>query len=129
MSLNNLALSLHDRFGQLNIPSGLDEAIKIGLHQVALLLAGHSVVDLCQYSCDALIILSTQDPIHVPLDIVRTGVSELSDDLKLLAEEFDSSDYQHKLAGILRKLRRHVVDPALREAKDPVRRKETEQKR
>ncbi|KAG1857023.1 hypothetical protein DFJ58DRAFT_784090 [Suillus subalutaceus] len=48
--LNNLAISLHDRFGQLNIPSDLDEAIEIGLHQIALalLLADHSVVDLCQ---------------------------------------------------------------------------------
>jgi hypothetical protein len=36
------------------------------------------IVNASRYSCDALIILSSQDPVHVPLDIAQIGVSELS---------------------------------------------------
>ncbi|KAG1824765.1 uncharacterized protein BJ212DRAFT_1476047 [Suillus subaureus] len=59
------------------------------------------IVNASKYSCDA---LSNQDPIHIPLGIMRTEVSELSDDFQFLADKFGPSDYQHKLASILRKL-------------------------
>jgi hypothetical protein len=36
------------------------------------------IVNASRYSCKALIILNTQDPVHIPLDIERAEVSELS---------------------------------------------------
>ncbi|KAG2127527.1 TPR-like protein [Suillus clintonianus] len=72
------------------------------------------IVNASQYGCDALIIFSAQDPVHVPLDIARTEVSELSSELQSLAEEFGASDCQYRLVGILRKLWDRVVDPVVR---------------
>ncbi|KAG1743848.1 TPR-like protein [Suillus lakei] len=68
------------------------------------------IVNASQYSCDALIILSSQDPVHVPLDVSQTEVSELSSEFQSLSEQFGSSDHQHKLVGILRKLWHDIVD-------------------
>jgi CHAT domain-containing protein len=68
------------------------------------------IVNASQYGCDALIVLSAQDPIHVPIDITQTEVSELSSEFQSLAEKFGCSDNQHKLVGILRKLWHHIVD-------------------
>ncbi|KAG1878122.1 TPR-like protein [Suillus subalutaceus] len=77
------------------------------------------ILNASQYSCDALIIHSTEDPVHVPLDVTQADVSELSSEFQLLAEQFGSSDHQHKLVGVLRKLWNDIVDPvvqALRES-------------
>ncbi|KAG1828244.1 CHAT domain-containing protein [Suillus variegatus] len=77
------------------------------------------IVNASRYSCDALIIQTAEDPVHVPLDITQTEVSELSSEFQSLAEQFGSSDHQLKLVGILRKLWNNVVDPvvqALRES-------------
>ncbi|KAG2144241.1 CHAT domain-containing protein [Suillus clintonianus] len=71
------------------------------------------IVNASEYSCDALIVLSSQDPVHVPLDITRTEVSELSSEFRSVAEQFGCSDYQLKLVGILRKLWNHAVDPVV----------------
>ncbi|KAG1743851.1 TPR-like protein [Suillus lakei] len=71
------------------------------------------IVNASQYSCDALIILSGQDSVHVPLDVSQTEVSELSSEFRSLSEQFGSSDHQHKLVGILRKLWHHIVDPVV----------------
>ncbi|KAG1743863.1 CHAT domain-containing protein [Suillus lakei] len=68
------------------------------------------IVNASQYSCDALIILSGQDPVHVPLDVSETEVSELSSEFQSLSEQFGSSDHRHKLVGILRKLWHDIVD-------------------
>ncbi|KAG1824870.1 CHAT domain-containing protein [Suillus subaureus] len=76
------------------------------------------IVNASQYSCDALIILSGQGPVHVPLDTAQVKVSELSSEFQSLAGQFGSSDHEHKLVGILRKLWNDIVDPvveALRE--------------
>ncbi|KAG1744133.1 TPR-like protein [Suillus paluster] len=62
------------------------------------------VVNASQYSCDALIIFGFRDPVHIPLDITQTEVSELSSEFQSLAEEFGSSDHQQELASILREL-------------------------
>ncbi|KAG2141848.1 TPR-like protein [Suillus clintonianus] len=72
------------------------------------------IVNASRYGCDALIIFSAQDPVHVPLDIARSEVSELSSEFQSLAEEFGAIDCQNKLASILRELWRRVVDPVVR---------------
>ncbi|KAG1908578.1 CHAT domain-containing protein [Suillus fuscotomentosus] len=69
------------------------------------------IVNASQHSCDALIIHSARDPVHVPLDITQAKVFELSSQL-------DPSD-ELELVGILRKLWNDVVNPivqALRES-------------
>ncbi|KAG2354043.1 hypothetical protein BDR07DRAFT_1495180 [Suillus spraguei] len=63
-----------------------------------------------QYSCDASIVLSDQNPIHIPIDIMRTEVSKLS---STLTHHFGCFDYQKKLVGILRKLWYDIVDPVV----------------
>ncbi|KAG2148094.1 CHAT domain-containing protein [Suillus clintonianus] len=72
------------------------------------------IVNASQYGCDALIVFSAQDPVHVPLDIPQTEVYELSSEFQSLAEQFGSSDRQNKLVSILRKLWDCVVDPVVR---------------
>ncbi|KAG2119296.1 TPR-like protein [Suillus clintonianus] len=76
------------------------------------------IVNASRYSCDALIILSSQDPVHVPLDIVQTEVSELSSEFQSLSEQFGSSNHLLKLASILRKLWREVVDSVVQALKE-----------
>ncbi|KAG1726850.1 TPR-like protein [Suillus lakei] len=71
------------------------------------------IVNASQYGCDALIIHIAEDPVHVPLDITRAEVSDLSSEFQSLAEKFGSSDHLHKLASILRKLWHDVVDPVV----------------
>ncbi|KAG2036992.1 CHAT domain-containing protein [Suillus americanus] len=78
------------------------------------------ILNASQYSCDALIIHSTGDPIHAPLDITQAAVSELSSEFQSLAEQFGSSDYRDELISILRKLWAVIVGPVvqvLRETK------------
>ncbi|KAG2119311.1 CHAT domain-containing protein [Suillus clintonianus] len=80
------------------------------------------IVNASRYSCDALIILSSQDPVHVPLHIARTEVSELSSEFQSLSEQFGYSNHLQKLVNILRKLWHEVVDSvvqALKESKVP----------
>ncbi|KAG0699457.1 CHAT domain-containing protein [Suillus ampliporus] len=80
------------------------------------------IVNASQYGCDTLIILSAQDPVHVPLDITQAEVSKLSSKFQSLAEQFGSSDHEYDLVSILRKLWDHIVDPvvqALAESKIP----------
>ncbi|KAG1856994.1 CHAT domain-containing protein [Suillus subalutaceus] len=71
------------------------------------------IVNASQYSCDALIVLSDQNPVHVPLNVTRAEVSELSSDFQSVAEQFGCSDHQNKLVGILRKLWHDIVDPVI----------------
>ncbi|KAG1723021.1 CHAT domain-containing protein [Suillus paluster] len=78
------------------------------------------IVNASQYSCDALIIFGTQDPVHIPLHITQSEVLELSSEFQSLAEEFGSSNHQDDLVSILRNLWDCIVDPvvqALRESK------------
>ncbi|KAG1772526.1 TPR-like protein [Suillus placidus] len=71
------------------------------------------IVNASQYSCDALIVLSGQNPVHVPIDITQTEVSDLSSEFQSLSKEFGSFDNQHKLVSILRKLWHDIVDPVV----------------
>ncbi|KAG2095426.1 CHAT domain-containing protein [Suillus discolor] len=76
------------------------------------------IVNASQHSCDALIIHSAGDPVHVLLDIKQAEVSEFSSEFQSLAEQFGSSDYQLTLVGILRKLWNDVVDPVVQALKE-----------
>ncbi|KAG1759241.1 TPR-like protein [Suillus occidentalis] len=71
------------------------------------------IVNASQYSCDALIVLSDRDPVHVPIDITQTEVFDLSIEFQSLSKEFGSFDTQHKLIKILRKLWHDIVDPVV----------------
>jgi CHAT domain-containing protein len=71
------------------------------------------IVNASQYSCDALIVLSDQDPVHVPIDITQTEVYDLSTEFQSLSKEFGSFDTQHKLVKILRKLWHVIVGPVV----------------
>ncbi|KAG2343882.1 hypothetical protein BDR05DRAFT_932887 [Suillus weaverae] len=72
------------------------------------------IVNASQYSCDALIVLSDQNPVHVPIHITQTQVSDLSSEFQSVAEQFGCSDLQNKLVDILRKLWCDIVDPVVR---------------
>ncbi|KAG2099630.1 CHAT domain-containing protein [Suillus discolor] len=69
------------------------------------------VVNASQYCCDALIVLSDQDPVHIPIDITQTEVSDLSSEFQSLTKEFGSFDTQLQLVSILRKIWHKVVSP------------------
>ncbi|KAG1761430.1 CHAT domain-containing protein [Suillus occidentalis] len=71
------------------------------------------IVNASQYSCDALIVLSDRDPVHVPIDITQTEVSDLSKKFQSLSKEFGSFDTQHKLVRILWKLWHDIVGPVV----------------
>jgi CHAT domain-containing protein len=71
------------------------------------------IVNASQYGCDALIVLSDRDPVHVPIDFTQTKVSDLSTKFQSLSKEFGSFDTQQKLVGILRKLWHGIVDPVV----------------
>jgi CHAT domain-containing protein len=76
------------------------------------------IVNASRYSCDALIILSGQDPVHVTLHVAQAEVSELSSEFQSLAENFGCFDHIHKLAHILRKLWDIIVGPVVQVLKE-----------
>ncbi|KAG1849348.1 hypothetical protein C8R48DRAFT_729328 [Suillus tomentosus] len=59
------------------------------------------IVNASQYRCDALIVPSDQDPVHVPIDTTQTEVSDLSSKFQSLQENL--------LVSILRKIWHKVV--------------------
>jgi hypothetical protein len=69
------------------------------------------IINASQYGCDALIIHSAEDPVHIPLDIMQVDLSDLSFEFQSLTENFGSSDHLHKLVSILHKLWNDIVDP------------------
>jgi CHAT domain-containing protein/tetratricopeptide (TPR) repeat protein len=70
------------------------------------------IVNSSQYSCDAMIIPSAQDPVHIPLDIAQANVSELSKKFQSLVRNAGSSDNQlYEIVGVLRTLWECVVGP------------------
>ncbi|KAJ8596893.1 TPR-like protein [Rhizopogon salebrosus TDB-379] len=79
------------------------------------------IVNASQYSCDALIILSSQGPVHVPLNIARAEVSELSTNFRSLIDDAGSSDNgleASNIIGILRELWERVVGPIVKALRD-----------
>ncbi|KAG2071190.1 hypothetical protein BDR04DRAFT_1098543 [Suillus decipiens] len=75
------------------------------------------IVNASQYSCDALIVLSDRDPVHVPIDITRTELSDLSSEFQSLSKDFGCVDTQNELLKILRKLWSDIVDPIVQALK------------
>ncbi|OAX34562.1 hypothetical protein K503DRAFT_832993 [Rhizopogon vinicolor AM-OR11-026] len=72
------------------------------------------IVNASQYSCDALIVLITQDPVHVPLDITQAEVLELSTEFQSLTANVGSSDNQlenQNIVGVLREVWARIVFP------------------
>jgi len=78
------------------------------------------IVNASQYSCDALIILSAQDPVHIPLDIERDEVSELSNEFQSLIKDAGTSDHRlllNTIVNLLRTLWERIVDPIVKALK------------
>ncbi|KAG2099598.1 uncharacterized protein F5147DRAFT_814041 [Suillus discolor] len=75
------------------------------------------IVNTSQYRCDTLIVLSNQNPVHVPIGITHTEVSDLSSKFQSLSKQFGSLDAQLKLVSILRKLWHGVVGPVVQALK------------
>jgi CHAT domain-containing protein/tetratricopeptide (TPR) repeat protein len=74
------------------------------------------IINASHYSCDTLIILDAQDPIHIPLDITRAEVFELSSEFQSLTGRAGSSDHQlelNDLVSALRKLWKGIVGPVV----------------
>jgi len=72
------------------------------------------IVNASQYSCDTMIVLSTQDPIHVSLDIAQAEVLELSTRFQSLTADVGSSDNKlenQNIIGVLRELWTRIVSP------------------
>ncbi|KAG1848472.1 CHAT domain-containing protein [Suillus subluteus] len=70
------------------------------------------IVNASRYSCDALIVLISQDPAHVSLDITQAEVSELTSTFQSLTSHAGTSDHKtesYKIVGVLRTLWRRVV--------------------
>ncbi|KAG1829955.1 hypothetical protein EV424DRAFT_1641855 [Suillus variegatus] len=74
-------------------------------------------VNASQYRCDALIVLSDEDPVHVPIDITQTEAADLSSKFQSLSKEFGSLETQLKLVSILRKIWHGVVGPVVQALK------------
>ena len=81
------------------------------------------IVNSSQYSCDALIVMSAQDPVHIPLDIVQSEVSELSNEFQSLTDHCGSSNDQLDLhiIGVLRQLWDRIVCPIVESLKELIR--------
>ncbi|KAJ8593325.1 hypothetical protein M405DRAFT_786125 [Rhizopogon salebrosus TDB-379] len=74
------------------------------------------IINSSHYSCDTLIILDAQDPVHIPLDITRAEVFELSSEFQFLIGRAGSSDHRlelNDLVSTLRKLWHRIVGPVV----------------
>ena len=72
------------------------------------------IVNTSQYSCDALIILPEQDPIHVALPVTKVRVSELSLELCSLLSRAKFEDVSRGLLVLLRELWDVAVFPIVK---------------
>ena len=63
------------------------------------------------YSCDALIVLLDQDPVHIPLEITQESVRDLSMELRTLTAHAGRVNMAGGLASFLRKLWDEIVSP------------------
>ncbi|KAJ8587658.1 hypothetical protein M405DRAFT_843023, partial [Rhizopogon salebrosus TDB-379] len=72
------------------------------------------IVNSSRYSCDAMIILSVTDPVHVPLHhIAQADILELSKKFQSLTEHDAGSSHNqlYEIVGVLRRLWERVVGP------------------
>ena len=69
------------------------------------------VVNASQYGCDALIVLSDRDPIHVALPITKAHVSELSSEFHALTSPPKSEHVTNDMLVLLRQLWDAIMSP------------------
>ncbi|KAI9567945.1 CHAT domain-containing protein [Boletus coccyginus] len=69
------------------------------------------IINASEYHCDALIVLADRDPIHIPLQITKEGVRDLSTELHTLTVRAKRVDVTRELATFLRKLWDQIVSP------------------
>jgi CHAT domain-containing protein len=69
------------------------------------------IVNASEYGCDALIVFLDQDPVHIPLQITRENVRELSTELHTMTSRAKRADVTKELAFFLRKLWDQIVSP------------------
>lgn len=69
------------------------------------------IVNASQYSCDALVVLFDQDPVHITLQITQKGVGDLSTELHTLTVHATRDNVTRGLASFLRKLWDRIVSP------------------
>ena len=69
------------------------------------------IVNASQYGCDALIIFLDQDPVHIPMQLTREDVRELSTELRALAMRATMDDMTRQFAFFSRKLWDQIVSP------------------
>ncbi|KAF8132991.1 TPR-like protein [Boletus edulis] len=69
------------------------------------------IVNASQYSCDALVVLLDQDPVHTPLQITLECVRDLSKEVNNLTVRATRADVTRELAAFLRKLWDLIVSP------------------
>jgi CHAT domain-containing protein/tetratricopeptide (TPR) repeat protein len=69
------------------------------------------IVNASKYSCDALIVFLDRDPVHIPLQVTREDVRDLSTELHTLTLRARRADMAKELAFFLRKLWDRIVSP------------------
>ena len=69
------------------------------------------IVNASKHGCDALIVFLDRDPVHIPLQITRESVRDLSTELQTLTVRAKRDDVTRELASFLRKLWDQVVSP------------------
>ncbi|KAF8431596.1 CHAT domain-containing protein [Boletus edulis BED1] len=69
------------------------------------------IVNASQYSCDALVVLLDQNPVHIPLQITLECVRDLSKEVNNLTVRATRADVTRELAAFLRKLWDLIVSP------------------
>ncbi|KAI9456940.1 hypothetical protein HD554DRAFT_2042468 [Boletus coccyginus] len=69
------------------------------------------IVDASEYSCGALIVLLDRNPVHIPLQITREGVRDLSTEPHTLAMRAKTVDMTREPAAFLRKLWDQIIWP------------------
>ncbi|KAF8436254.1 CHAT domain-containing protein [Boletus edulis BED1] len=71
------------------------------------------IVNASQYSCDVLVVLLDRDPVHIPLQITKESVHDLSEELHASTERAKKVDVTRELGSLLRTLWDHVVSPVV----------------
>ncbi|KAI9567584.1 CHAT domain-containing protein [Boletus coccyginus] len=72
------------------------------------------IMNASRYSCDALIVLLDRDPIHIPLQITREDVRDLSTELHtLITRASKRVDVTKPLVTLLRQLWDQIVSPII----------------
>jgi hypothetical protein len=69
------------------------------------------IINVSQYSCDALIVFLDRDPVHTPLEIAQEGVRDLPTEFHVLTARKTRAEVTKELAFFLRKLWDQIISP------------------